>query len=95
MKTTLALGAALSALSLAACNQSPAENLADRVENASDMRADAMENQAEALQESAKQVRENGEERADAITAADRNVTATMTQERRDAVVANDAPAVR
>ncbi|MEO8374029.1 MAG: hypothetical protein ABI471_02300 [Sphingomonas bacterium] len=95
MKTTFALGAALCALALAGCNQSPAENLADRVENAADTRADAMENQADALEERADQVRQTGEERADAITAADRNVAATMSDERRDAVVANEAPAVR
>ncbi|AJP71255.1 hypothetical protein [Sphingomonas hengshuiensis] len=95
MKTTLTLGAAFCALALAGCNQTPAENLADRVEDAADTRADAMENQAEALKDGAEQVRETGEERADAITAADRNVAATMTEERRDAVVANEAPAVR
>lgn len=95
MKTTFIVSAAICALALAGCNQSPAENLADRVENAADARADAMENQAEALQDRAEQVRETGEERADAITAADRNVAATMTEERRDAVVANEAPAVR
>lgn len=95
MKTTHAFGAALGVLVLAGCNQSPAENLADRVENAADMRADAMENQADALDNRAAQVRETGEERADAITAADRNVAATMTEERRDAVVANEAAAVR
>lgn len=95
MKTTLAFGAALGVLVLAGCNQSPAENLADRVENAADTRADAMENQADALEDRAREVRETGEERADAIVAADRNVAETMTQERRDAVVANEAPAVR
>lgn len=95
MKKTLIMGAAVGALTLAGCNQSPAENLADRVENTADLRADAMENQAEALVDRAEQVRETGEERADAIEAADRNVAATMTEERRDAVVANEAPAVR
>jgi hypothetical protein len=95
MKTTHVLSAALCTLALAGCNQSPAENLADRVENAADTRAEAMENQAEALEDRAEQVRETGEERADAITTADRNVTATMSAERRDAVVANEAPAVR
>lgn len=95
MKTTLALGTMLCALALAGCNQSPAENLADRVESTADTRADAMENQAEALQDRAEEVRETGEERADAIVAADRNVAATMSDERRDAVVANEAPAVR
>lgn len=95
MKTTLVIGAALCALTLAGCNQSPADNLADRVEDAADERADAMENRADALEDRAEQVRQTGEERADAISAADRNVAATMTQERRDAVIANEAPAVR
>ena len=95
MKNILTMGATLGALALSGCNQSPAENLADRVEDAADARADAMENQAEALQDRAEQVRETGEERADAIAAADRNVAATMSAERRDAVVANEAPAVR
>ncbi|UZK66604.1 hypothetical protein [Sphingomonas sp. M1-B02] len=95
MKTMFIIAAALGSLALAGCNQSPSENLADRVEDAADNRADAMENQAEALIERAEQVRETGEQRADAIEAADRNVAATMTEERRDAVVANEAPAVR
>lgn len=95
MKTNLAVAAALGALTLAGCNQSPADNLADRVEDSADERADAMENRADALDDRAEQVRQTGEERADAISAADRNVAATMSEERRDAVVANEAPAVR
>ncbi|AHE55448.1 hypothetical protein [Sphingomonas sanxanigenens] len=95
MKIALAIGTALCALTFASCNQSPADNLADRVEDAANERADAMENRAGALEDRAEQVRQTGEERADAISAADRNVAATMSQERRDAVIANEAPAVR
>ncbi|MHA6718097.1 hypothetical protein ACX40Y_01480 [Sphingomonas sp. RS6] len=86
--------AALCALPLAACNPSPADNLADRVENAADARADALENRADMLNQRAEDVRETGEERADAIDAAGRNV-ATMSQAERDAIVANDSAAVR
>lgn len=95
MQNRVIMSAAICALALAGCNQSPAENLADRVEKAADNRADALESQADTLQDRAEQVREGGEERADAIKAADRNVAATMTQERRDAIVANEAAAVR
>lgn len=95
MKKLFVLGAAFCGLALAGCNQTPAENLADRVENAHDMRADALDNQAEALEENAEQIRQAGEERAAAITAADRNVSETLTAEQRDAIIANEAPAVR
>ncbi len=94
MKNGLILAVALCALPLAACNKSPSDKLADRVENAADMRADALENQADALKERAEDVRDTGKQRADAIDAADRNV-ANMTQEHRDAIVANNAAAVR
>lgn len=94
MKTIVTIGAGICALALAGCNQSPAENLAEQVENAADMRADAMENRAAALKQQAEEVRETGSERADAIGAADRNV-AGMTEERREAIIANEAPAVR
>ncbi|KFG89472.1 hypothetical protein BV98_002736 [Sphingobium herbicidovorans NBRC 16415] len=40
-------------------------------------------------------VKESAEARAHAISAADRNVAATMSEERRETVVANEAPAVR
>ncbi|MEP7005522.1 MAG: hypothetical protein ABI810_06040 [Sphingomonas bacterium] len=94
MKKTMTLVAALCALSLGGCNKSPSDKLADRVENAADARADAMESEAAALDNRADQVRKTGEQRADAIDAADRNVAA-MTQAERDAIVANDAAAVR
>lgn len=95
MKIAFIITLATGAVALAACSQTPAENLADRVENAADMRADAMDNRAELLRDRAEQIRETGEERADAIAAADRNVAATMTEDRREAVIANEAPAVR
>lgn len=90
-----AIASALGALTLAGYNQSPADNLADRVEDAPEERADAKENRANALDYHAEQVRQSGEQRADPITAADRSVAATMSEERRHAVIANDAPAVR
>ncbi len=94
MKKSIIVVAAVCALPLAACNKSPSDKLADRVENAADNRADAMENQAAMLNDRAEQVRDTAEQRADAIQAADRNVAA-MSQEQRDAIVANDAAAVR
>jgi hypothetical protein len=79
---------------LAACGGNGDDKLAERVEDAADNRADAMEAQAEALEEKAEQVRDTGESRSDAIDAADVNAQA-MSQERRDAIVANEAAAVR
>lgn len=92
-KFTLGLAAA-AVLTLGACNDSPSENLADRVENAADTRADNLDTRADLLENRAEQIRDTGEYRADAIEAADMNV-AGMSQEQRDAIVANDAPAVR
>ena len=90
-----------SALLLAGCNKSPSDKLAGRVENAADARADAMENNADALRDQAKMldnradaIRDTANSRADAIKAADMNV-AGMSQEQRDAIVANQAAAVR
>ena len=94
MRKTLAASLLIGIVSLAACNKSPSDNLADRVENAADMRADQLENQANALDQQADQVREVGDQRSDAIEAADRNVAA-MSQAQRDAIVANNAAAVR
>lgn len=101
MKTVIAAIAFAAVLPLAACNKSPSDKLADRVENAADTRADAMEanadalrNQAAMLDNRADKARDTGESRADAIKAADMNVSA-MSQERRDAIVANQAAAVR
>ena len=101
MKSVMTLVALAAVLPLAACNKSPSDKLADRVENAADNRADAMEanadvlrNQAARLDDRADKARDTGESRSDAIQAADMNV-AGMSQERRDAIVANEAAAVR
>ena len=101
MKSIVALVAVAAMLPLAACNESPSDKLADRVENAADTRADAMEanadvlrNQAAQLDSRAETARDTGESRSDAIEAADMNV-AGMSQEQRDAIVANQAAAVR
>ncbi|RZL73389.1 MAG: hypothetical protein EOP66_12690 [Sphingomonas sp.] len=101
MKSVITLVALAAVLPLAACNKSPSDKLADRVENAADNRADAMEanadvlrNQAARLDDRADKARDTGESRSDAIQAADMNV-AGMSQERRDAIVANEAAAVR
>lgn len=100
MKIAAAVGLAC-VLALGACNKSPSDKLADRVETAADNRADAMEanaaalrNEAAMLDQRADKTRDVGEARADAIQAADMNVAA-MSQERRDAIVANQAAAVR
>ena len=101
MKSVITLAALAAILPLAACNKSPSDKLADRVENAAGNRADAMEanadvlrNQAARLDDRADKARDTGESRSDAIEAADMNV-AGMSQERRDAIVANEAAAVR
>jgi hypothetical protein len=101
VKSVITLVALAAVLPLAACNKSPSDKLADRVENAADNRADAMEanadvlrNQAARLDDRADKARDTGESRSDAIQAADMNV-AGMSQERRDAIVANEAAAVR
>ena len=101
MKSNLNLMALAVMLPLAACNKSPSDKLADRVENAADARADAMEanadvlrSQAARLDNRAETVRDTGESRSDAIEAADMNVAA-MSQDQRDAIVANQAAAVR
>ncbi len=101
MKIFLTALAVVAILPLAACNNSPSDKLADRVENAADTRADAMEanadvlrNQAAQLDNRADKARDTGESRSDAIQAADMNV-AGMSQEQRDAIVANQAAAVR
>ena len=94
MNKAVVVGTALAALLLDGCNKSPSDRLADRVENAADARADNLEAQADMLNNRAEQVRDTGEQRSDAIQAADRNVQA-MSQEQRDAIVANQAAAVR
>jgi len=101
MNKAMPLGITLAALALAGCNNSPSDKLADKVENAADARADNLEaradnlqTQADMLDNRAEQVRDTGKSRADAIEAADMNVQA-MTQEQREAIVANQAAAVR
>lgn len=101
MKSVITLVALAAVLPLAACNKSPSDKLADRVENAADTRADAMEadadvlrNQAAQLDNRAEKARDTAESRSEAIEAADMNV-AGMSQEQRDAIVANQAAAVR
>lgn len=96
MKKLIRVATTSAALLIGACSQSPSDNLAGRVENAADARADAMENQADVLNERADKAREIGEARADAIDAADRDSrVSNMTQQQRDAIVANEAAAVR
>ncbi|MEP7004908.1 MAG: hypothetical protein ABI810_02925 [Sphingomonas bacterium] len=80
--------------------KSPSDKLAGRVENAADTRPDAMKNNADALRARTETldnrstaVPETAESRSDAIKEADQNV-AGMSQERRDAIVANQAAAV-
>ncbi|GAA3718478.1 hypothetical protein GCM10022268_28480 [Sphingomonas cynarae] len=101
MRSIITLVALAAVLPLAACNKSPSDKLADRVENAADTRADAMEanadilrNQAAQLDSRAEKARDTGEARSDAIEAADMNV-AGLSQDQRDAIVANQAAAVR
>ncbi len=93
-KTTLMLIGALSLAPLAACGGNGDDKLASRVEDAADNRADALEDRANALDERAEQVRDVGEQRSDAIDAANLN-TQTMSNEQKDAIVANQAAAVR
>ena len=101
MRKTLILISACALVPLTACDRSGDKKLADRVESAADNRAeiiesqaDAMTNRADQLNSMADQVRHNGDARADAIKAADVNAKA-MTKEERDAIVSNEAPAVR
>lgn len=79
---------------LAACGGHGDDKLADRVENAADVRATVMEAKADAINARVEDVREVGERRANAIDAADVNA-ASMTEEQRDKIVANEAPAVK
>ena len=88
------LSASACLLMLAGCGQSSSDKLADRVDNAADQRANALDKQADALNSKADAIRANGEQRSDAIDAADRDVS-TMTQAERDKIVANKAPAVK
>lgn len=79
---------------LAACGGNGDDKLAERVEDQAENRADALQQRADTLDERADQVRDTGEQRADAIDAADLNAHA-MSAEQRNAIVANEAAAVR
>lgn len=86
---------------LSGCGNKSDDRLAERVENAADKRADgpessaaALESEAAALNARAEKVRKTGESRADAIDAADLNAKA-MSSAQKDAIVANESPAVR
>lgn len=95
MKTTATILIAVTlTLGLSGCGKSGDEKLADRVENHADAQADALQNQAAALQAEAKQVRKTGEQRGDAIDAANLN-TQAMSNEQKAAIVNGAAPAVR
>ena len=97
--TALILG--MLTVPLAACGGKGDDKLGDRVEQAADNRADGMEDQADALRNQAKMLdkqaektRDYAEDRADAIKAADVNAAA-MSPEQREAVIDNQAAAVR
>lgn len=94
------LAAVPALLLLAACG-SASDQLAQNVEDTAEAKAEAMRNRAEMLQAeannltaTAERVETSGEARADAIRAADQNVSA-MTPEQRQAIVQNEAAAVR
>lgn len=94
--STLRLAAAVLLLSapLAACGGSGDDKLAHQVKKAADNRADQLDQRAADLKDQADQVRKTGEKRADAIDAADLN-THAMSPEQKEAIIANQAPAVR
>lgn len=94
MRKTVLLLSVLALAPLAGCGGNGDDKLAHRVEEAAENRADALENRADALDDRAKQVRAKGEQRSDAIDAADLN-TAAMSNAQKDAIVANEAAAVR
>ncbi|KTW01617.1 hypothetical protein NS355_00220 [Sphingomonas yabuuchiae] len=101
MKIRIGLLMAASLVSLSACNSKGTDKLAENVEKAADNRADSMEDQADALRNQAKMLdkraentRDYAEDRADAIKAADVNAAA-MSPEQREAVIDNQAAAVR
>ena len=94
MRKPVLLLSILALAPLAACGGNGDDKLAQRVEDAADNRADALEGRADALDNRAEQVRAKGEQRSDAIDAADLN-TALMSNAQKDAIVANEAAAVR
>ncbi|MDQ2893759.1 MAG: hypothetical protein M3R64_11825 [Pseudomonadota bacterium] len=95
MKPIFALaGLAMLAAPLAACGGNGDDKLAGRVEDAADNRADQMDAMAANLEDRADRTRKVGEQRADAIDAADLNAHA-MSNEQKAEIIANDAAAVR
>lgn len=95
MKSFAALaGLILLTAPLAACGGNGDDKLAERVKDAADNRADQMEAMADNLEDRADQTREVGEQRADAIDAADVNAHA-MSEGQKAEIIANDAAAVR
>ncbi|RYF24231.1 MAG: hypothetical protein EOO77_00465 [Oxalobacteraceae bacterium] len=94
MRKSILFLSALAFAPLAGCGGNGDDKLAHRVEKAADNRADALETRANTLDERAKQVRAKGEQRGDAIDAADLNAAA-MSNAQKDAIVANQAAAVR
>jgi len=94
MRTPMIVLGLLTAVPLEACGGHGDDKLAERVKDAADNRADALENRADMLEQRADQVRKTGEQRSDAIDAADLN-TAAMSNEQKSAIIANQAAAVR
>ncbi|KQU48301.1 hypothetical protein ASG67_13420 [Sphingomonas sp. Leaf339] len=85
---------AIMAAPLAACGGNGDDKLAERVEDRADNRADQLEAMADNLEDRADRTREVGEQRADAIDAADLNAQAMSNEQKAD-IVANEAAAVR
>ena len=85
---------AIMAAPLAACGGNGDDKLAERVEDRADNRADQLEAMADNLEDRADRTREVGEQRADAIDAADLNAQAMSNEQKAD-IVANEAAAVQ
>ncbi|MBV1691442.1 hypothetical protein KRR38_28105 [Novosphingobium sp. G106] len=100
-KSAVFIAAVVSVGALSSCEKKSDDRLAERVENAADKRAEVLESSAAALESDAAalnaradKMRETGESRADAIDAADLNAKA-MSSAQKDAIVANESPAVQ
>jgi len=85
---------AMLAAPLAACGGNGDDKLAERVEDRAENRADQLEAMADNLEEQADRTRKVGEQRADAIDAADVNAHA-MSNEQKAEIINNEAAAVR
>ena len=101
MKKIILGAVILGSLSLASCGGKGDDKLADRVEDRAVERADMLDNKADQMEENADQlhdkadmVEETGEDRSNAIDAADVNADA-MTDEQKQAIVDQNAPAVK